>query len=70
MWNFANLVCMVFISVMYYIVEIEFLFSFHSRQQDEGENSCADPNPPGRCFPTVVKFYFCISTWCGLLLRC
>ena len=60
MWNFANLVYVVFISVMYYIVGIE----------DEGENSREQPNPPGRCFPTVVNFFLYISTWCGLLLRC
>ena len=60
MWNFANLACVVFISAMYYIVGIEFLFSFHSRQQDEGENSRAQSNPPGRCFSTVVDFFLYI----------
>ena len=71
MWNFANSVC-VFLSVWcVYIVGIEFLFSFCSRQQDEGKrNRGAQPNPPGRCFPTVVNFFLCISMWCGFLLRC
>ena len=65
MWNFANLACVVFISVVCCIVGIEFLFSFHSRWQDEGENSRIQPNPPGRCFPTVVNFFFVYP--CGVV---
>ena len=63
--EFDNLECVVFISVVCYIVGIECLFPFRSRQQDEGENNRAQPNPYGRCFPTVVDF-FCMYP-CGVV---
>ena len=68
--EFCQFSVCVFISVVCYIVGIEFLFSFCSRQQDE-RNRRVQPDPPGRCFPTVVNFFVPrISTWRGLLFKC
>ena len=53
--EFCHFSVCVFINVVCHIVGIEFLFSFCSRQQDEGNR--AQSNPPGRCFPQLLIFF-------------